>query len=157
MCNAQRRRPLWRLDRIRSRGGDARRTTPTTFIWMFPLCDLQWYVDLISLTRCFASRISDLGSLLFVFIGNFFVFYAAKPFSGIRARSMRGCFTWVKHNIIVAGIDVFGASFFSCTSWCRGILGLKRPRPTLHDRVHETGSAVAWSTYAAGGCLYLPL
>jgi hypothetical protein len=32
VCNARRRRPLWRLDQIRSRGGDASKTTPTTFI-----------------------------------------------------------------------------------------------------------------------------
>jgi hypothetical protein len=38
---------------------------------MFPLCDLQGYVDLISLARCFASRRSDLGLFLFVLVGNF--------------------------------------------------------------------------------------
>jgi hypothetical protein len=69
VCIARRRRPLWRLDRIGSRGGDASTTTPTTFIWMFPLCDLQGYVDLISPARCFASRRSDLGLFLFVIVG----------------------------------------------------------------------------------------
>jgi hypothetical protein len=38
---------------------------------MFPLCDLHGYVDLISLTCCFASRRSDLGLFLFVILGNF--------------------------------------------------------------------------------------
>jgi hypothetical protein len=38
---------------------------------MFPLCDIQGYVDLISLARCFASRRSDLGLFLFVFVGIF--------------------------------------------------------------------------------------
>jgi hypothetical protein len=42
---------------------------------------------------------------------NFFVFYAAKPFSGIRARSMRRYFTRVKRNNVVAGVDVFVANF----------------------------------------------
>jgi hypothetical protein len=36
---------------------------------MFPLCDLQGYVDLISPARCFASRRLDLGLFLFVFVG----------------------------------------------------------------------------------------
>jgi hypothetical protein len=80
------------------------------------LCDLQWYVDLISPARYFASRRSDLGLFLFVLVGIFFVFYAAKPFSGIRARSMRRCFTRVKCYNVVVGVNVFGASFFSCTS-----------------------------------------
>jgi hypothetical protein len=38
------------------------------------------YVDLISPAHCFASRRSDLGLFLFVFVGIFF-FYAVKPFS----------------------------------------------------------------------------
>jgi hypothetical protein len=46
-------------------------TTPTTFIGTFLLCDLQGYVDLISLARCFASRRSDLGLFLLIIIGNF--------------------------------------------------------------------------------------
>jgi hypothetical protein len=71
VCNARRRRPLWHLDRIRSRGGDASTTTPTTFIWTFLLCDLQGYVDLISLAHCFASHRSDLGLFLFVIVGIF--------------------------------------------------------------------------------------
>jgi hypothetical protein len=69
VCNARRRRLLWRLDQIRSRGGDASTTTPTMFIYTFPLCDLQGFVDLIFLARYFASRRSDLGSLLFIIVG----------------------------------------------------------------------------------------
>jgi hypothetical protein len=80
VCNARMRRPLWRLDRIGSRGGDASMTTPTTFIWTFPLCDLQGYVDLMSPARCFASRRSDLDLFLFVIVEFFLFFYAAKPF-----------------------------------------------------------------------------
>jgi hypothetical protein len=70
---------------------------------------------------------------------------------------MHRCFIRVKCNMLVVGVDVFIASFFLCTSWCRGIVGLKRLWPTLHDRVYETDFAVASSTHAAGGCLYLPL
>jgi hypothetical protein len=61
----QRFKKLWLLQ------GNASMTTPTTFIWTFPLCDLQGYVDLISLAHCFASRRSDLGLFLFIFVGNF--------------------------------------------------------------------------------------
>ena len=34
---------------------------------------------------------------------------------------------------------------------------MKRPGPTLHDRVHETGSTDVLRTQVAGGCLFLQL
>ena len=34
---------------------------------------------------------------------------------------------------------------------------MKRPRPTLHDRVHETGSTAVLHTQVASGCLFLQL
>jgi hypothetical protein len=43
------------------------------------LYDLQGYVDLIYISRCFTSHRLDLGSLLFVFV-RFFILYVAKPF-----------------------------------------------------------------------------
>jgi hypothetical protein len=90
MCNARRRRPLWHLDRIGSQGGDASTTTPTTFISMFPLCDLQGYVDLISPDRCFASRRLDLGLFLFVFVGNFLFSMLRNPSPAVRIELNKG-------------------------------------------------------------------
>jgi hypothetical protein len=84
VCIARRRRPLWRLDPIGSRGGDASTTTPTMFVLTFMLCDLQGYVDLISLARCFASRRSDLGLFLFVFVGNFLFSMLRNPSEGTK-------------------------------------------------------------------------
>jgi hypothetical protein len=52
------------------------------------------------------------------------------------------CFTRVKRNNVVVGVDVFVASIFSCTSLCRDVVGSKWPGPNLHDHVHETGSAL---------------
>jgi hypothetical protein len=49
---------------------------------MFPLCDLQGCVDLISPARYFASRISDLGWFLFVFIGIFLFSMLQNPSQG---------------------------------------------------------------------------
>ena len=34
---------------------------------------------------------------------------------------------------------------------------MKRPRPTLHDRVHETSSTTVLRTQVASGCLFLQL
>ena len=34
---------------------------------------------------------------------------------------------------------------------------MKRPGPTLHDRVHETGSTAVLRTQVASGCLFLQL
>ena len=34
---------------------------------------------------------------------------------------------------------------------------MKRPGPTLHDRVHETGSTDVLRTQVASGCLFLQL
>ena len=35
--------------------------------------------------------------------------------------------------------------------------GMKRPGPTLHDHVHETGSTDVLRTQVAGGCRFLQL
>ena len=37
------------------------------------------------------------------------------------------------------------------------VLLVKRPGPTLHDRVHDTGSTDVICTQVAGGCLFLQL
>jgi hypothetical protein len=70
---------------------------------------------------------------------------------------MRRCYTRVKCNNVVAGVDVFIANFLFVYFLMSRYNVLKQPKPTLHDRVHETGSTVACSIHAAGGCLYLPL
>jgi hypothetical protein len=140
VCNTQRRRPLRRWDWIRLRGGDTSMTTPTMFIWMFLLCNLQGYVDMISPTCCW--HLVDPILDLFVCLVGICFFYAAKTFSGIRVRSMRRCFTRVKCNIVIVGVDVLLQTYFLCTSWCHSIVGLKWPRLTLHDCIHETGSAL---------------
>jgi hypothetical protein len=53
------------------------------------MCDLQGYVDLISLARYFASRRSDPGLFLFIFVGKFL-------FSMLRNPSIRTIYmSWV--------------------------------------------------------------
>ena len=44
---------------------------------------------------------------MFASIEFFLIYCAAKPFSGIRARSMRRCVSRVERNMVVAGVDVF--------------------------------------------------
>ena len=73
-------------------------------------------------------------------VRNFFVFYVANPFSGIRARSMRRCFVRVEHNWIV-GVDSLIATSFRAL-WILRDSKMKRPGPTLHVHAHETGSAL---------------
>ena len=70
------------------------------------------------------------------------IYYAAKPFSGIRARSMRRCVSRVERNMLVAGVDVFCCKPLVVYFLWRGIVRSKRSRPTLRDRVRETGSAL---------------
>jgi hypothetical protein len=57
----------------------------------------------------------DLGFLVRI-RRKFLIYYAGKSFSGMRARSMRRCVSRVERKMLVVGIDVFVASFFSCTS-----------------------------------------
>ena len=73
-------------------------------------------------------------------VGFFFVFYAANPISGIRARSMRRCFVRVEHNSVV-GVDSLVATSFRALWILRDGL-MKRPGPTLRVRLRETGSAL---------------
>ena len=55
---------------------------------------------------------------------------------------MRRCFTRVKRNKFVAGVDVFYCKLLVVYFLWRGIVRSKRSRPTLRDRVRETGSAL---------------
>ena len=45
----------------------------------------------------------------------------------------------------------------ACHDLVRRYCWMKRPGPTLHDRVHETGSTDVLRTQVAGGCLFLQL
>ena len=73
---------------------------------------------------------------------NFLIYYAVKPFSGIRARSMRRCVSRVERNMLVAGGDVFCCKPLVVYFLWRGIVRSKPSRPTLRDLVRETGSAL---------------
>src|SRR3954469_3703771 len=73
---------------------------------MFRCTNLQGYEDLIYTPSLFASPRLDLGFPVRI-SRIFLIYYAAKPFSGIRARSMRRCVSRVERNMIVVGIDVF--------------------------------------------------
>ena len=53
---------------------------------------------------------------------------------------MRTCFVRVEHNIFV-GVDALVATSF-CTWYSGGIVGMKRPGPTLRVRLRDTGSAL---------------
>ena len=53
---------------------------------------------------------------------------------------MRRCFVRVEHNVFV-GVDALVATSF-CTRYFGGIVGMKRPGPTLRVRLRETGSAL---------------
>ena len=55
---------------------------------------------------------------------------------------MRRCFTRVKRNHVVAGVDVFCCKLLVVYLLWRGIVRSKRSKPTLRDRVRETGSAL---------------
>ena len=69
-----------------------------------------------------------------------FLFSATFPNSGIRARSMRSS-PCTSRTQFVVGVDV--VNFLASTSLIllQRYCGMKRPGPTLHDRVHETGSS----------------
>ena len=123
--------PLVVLDRIRSRGGEASTTTSPTFRRTFRCANLQGYEDLIQSISLIASPRLDLGFLVRI-RRIFLIYYAAKPFNGIRATSMCRCVSRVERNMLVAGVDVFR----------RDIVRSKRSRPTLRDLVRETGSAL---------------
>ena len=45
----------------------------------------------------------------------------------------------------------------ACHTLIRQYCWMKWPRPTLHDRVHETGSIDVLRTQVASGCLFLQL
>jgi hypothetical protein len=113
VCNARRRRPLWRLDRIGSRGGDASTTTPTMFIWTFPRCDLQGYVDLIS-PLVVLHLIDQILAILVCHRRKFFVFYTAKPFNFKLSHSIMLLFvvsTHTKASDLRLCFDLFGNEF----------------------------------------------
>ena len=67
------------------------------------------------------------------------LFSATFPNGGIIARSMRSYYARVEHKLVV-GVDV--VNFLATTSLIllRRHRGMKRPRPTLHVRLCETGS-----------------
>ena len=105
--------PLVVLDRIGSRGGEASTTTSPTFRRTFRCANLQGYEDLIQSLSLFASPRLDLGFPVRI-RRIFLIYYAAKPFSGIRARSMRRCVSRVERNMVVAGVDVFCCNPLVC-------------------------------------------
>ena len=53
---------------------------------------------------------------------------------------MRRCFVRVEHNVFV-GVDALVVTSF-CTRYFGGIVGMKRPGPTLLVHAQETGSAL---------------
>src|SRR3954463_4311642 len=73
---------------------------------MFRYANLKGYEDLIYPSSLFASPRLDLGFPVRI-RRIFLIYYAAKPFNGIRARSMRRCVSRVERNMLVAGVDVF--------------------------------------------------
>ena len=48
-------------------------------------------------------------------------------------------------------------AYQQCLTLIRRYCWMKWPRPTLHDRVHETGSTAVLRTQVASGCLFLQL
>ena len=48
-------------------------------------------------------------------------------------------------------------AYQQCLTLIRRYCWMKRPGPTLHDRVHETGSTDVLRTQVASGCLFLQL
>src|SRR3954465_13543494 len=133
--------PLVVLDRIGSRGGEASTTTSTTVRRTFRCANLQGYEDLIYFLSLFASPRLDLGFPVRI-RRIFLIYYAAKPFSGIRARSMCRCVSRGISNMLVAGVDVFCCNPLVVYLLWRGIVRSKRSRSTLRDLVRETGSAL---------------
>src|SRR3954467_15381108 len=95
--------PLVVLDRIGSRGGEASTTTSPTFRRTFCCANLQGYEDLIYSLSLFASPRLDLDFPVRI-RRIFLIYYAAKPISGIRARSMRRCVSRVERNMVVVGV-----------------------------------------------------
>src|SRR6266496_2136042 len=48
-------------------------------------------------------------------------------------------------------------AYHQCLTLIRRYCWMKRPGPTLHDRVHETSSTNVLFTKVVGGCLFLQL
>ena len=69
---------------------------------------------------------------------------------------LRRFFARVEHKFVV-GVDV--VNFLATTSLIllQRYCGLKRPGPTLHVRLRETGSTDVLRTQVASGCLFLQL
>ena len=65
--------------------------------------------------------------------------YATIPNSGIRARFMRRFYARVEHKVVV-GDDLFNLLAITSLILIRRHRGMKRPGPTLHVRLRETGS-----------------
>jgi hypothetical protein len=69
------------------------------------------------------------------------IYYAAKPFSGIRARSMRRCVSRVERNMLVAGVDVLYCKPLFCVllmAWHSEIEAVQAnlARPRSRDQLH---------------------
>ena len=64
---------------------------------------------------------------------------ATIPNSGIRARSMRSFYARVEHKVVV-GVDFVNLLAVTSLILFRRYCGMKRPGPTLHVRLRETGS-----------------
>ena len=122
--------------------GSRRRLTTSTALLNAPAFGLRGYVD--TLTLLVAMLLLDRSCVI---VGNFFEILRSPTV----ASEPGLC------------VDVI------CTSRTQRVVGdnshtlirrycwMKRPRPTLHDRVHETGSTDVLRTQVASGCLFLQL
>ena len=90
-----------------------------------------------------------------VSVGIFFKLHATFPNSGIRARSMRRCICTSRTQRVVGDNSL--TAYHQRLTLIRWYCWMKRPGPTLHDRVHETGSTDVLRTQVAGGCQFLQL
>jgi hypothetical protein len=161
VCNAPRRRPLWHLDRI---GSDREEEM---LVRLRRPCSVERFHCAIS-SRVWRSHLShslitsprlDLGFLVRI-RRKFLIYYTAKPFSGIRARSMHRCASRVERNMLVVDVDIF-----CCKPLCYVFLMARHSEievvqanftwPYSWDRLCTW--RVACSTYAAGECQFLSL
>jgi hypothetical protein len=90
----------------------------------------------------------------------FLIYSAVKPFSSIRARSMRRWVSRVEHNMLIVGVDVFCCKPLFCVllmAWHSEIevVQANLTRPCLRDRLRTW--RITCSTHAASGYQFLSL
>ena len=69
---------------------------------------------------------------------------------------MRSFYARVEHKVVV-GVDVVNLLAVTSLILFRRYCGMKRPGPTLHVLLRETGSTDVLRTQVAGGCQFLQL